>query len=477
MFTDLPAYPDYHNPGLEWLDRVPRSWNITKLKRVVNISGGMTPSKERQAFWSGNIPWVTPKDMKVELISESIDRISQSALEETGLSYVQPGTVLIVVRGMILARTIPIALTVAPVTINQDMKALVPSSAIRGSFLAPLLRGSHQEMAKWISESGHGTRKIETSSLLDFRIPVPPIEDQRLIVRYLTHANARIDRAVDAKRRLIALLKEQNQVVINQTVTRGLDPAPRDERSSWPQIMLGQLLQRLEQGWSPRAAEGQIEPDQWSVLTLSSINGGRFRPEAVKPIEQDAAVPEELRVVDGDLLMTRSNTRPRVGDVAVAQGVKERTIFSDLIYRLTLRQEVAEPSFIAAVLRSRWGRLQIERAARGSSDTMPKLSQSHIRALKVPLPPLAEQRAIVEFIGADTATSDAAIDRARREIELLEEFRTRLTADVVTGQVDVREIAAGLPKIDPAEVAGDVTGGHHDDLNDEAADYLEDVTA
>lgn len=108
---------------------------------------------------------------------------------------------------------------------------------------------------------------------------------------------------------------------------------------------------------------------------------------------------------------------------------------------------------------------------------MPKISQTHIRSWRIPIPPLGEQIAIATYVGERCVVLDETVARARSEIDLLREFRTRLTADVVAGQLDVREIAAGLPDLYPADLVGDVGADVKDDLDTEAAEFLEDVDA
>jgi len=122
--------------------------------------------------------------------------------------------------------------------------------------------------------------------------------------------------------------------------------------------------------------------------------------------------------------------------------VRPRTILSDLIYRLSLRPDGVVPAYVAYLLLSRLGRNQIEIDARGSSGTMPKISQSHIRSWRVLLPPVEEQRGIVEKIEGGSRVLLASIAQAEREIALIQEYRSRLVADIVTGQLDVREAAA-----------------------------------
>ncbi|MEW6595763.1 MAG: restriction endonuclease subunit S [Thermodesulfobacteriota bacterium] len=112
--------------GIEWLGEIPAHWEVYKFRYVFKMKGGMTPEKGNPEYWNGEIPWVSPKDMKKEIIADSEDHITSTALNDTGIGLVPPQNVLIVVRGMILAHTFPVAMTAGQVTINQDMKALVP---------------------------------------------------------------------------------------------------------------------------------------------------------------------------------------------------------------------------------------------------------------------------------------------------------------------------------------------------------------
>jgi len=215
--------------------------------------------------------------------------------------------------------------------------------------------------------------------------PQPPPDEQAAIVRFLDWANGRLERAIRAKRKVIALLNEQKQAIIHRAVTRGLDPAVPLKPSGipwlggipqhWGTPLFGRLLTRVEQGWSPVAAEGALASDQWAVLTLSAVRRGVFNPSAIKPVSLTANIPKGIEVDDGDVLLTRSNTRDRVGDVCLVRSPRAKTILCDLIYRLRLREGSIVPEFLVLQLLSRVGRGQIERDARGSSGTMPKISQ------------------------------------------------------------------------------------------------------
>lgn len=153
----------------------PMGWRQFTLGDVVNIASGGTPSKARPDFWEGDLPWVSPKDMKRTVIVDAIDHISPKVVQETSLKLVPKDAVLIVVRGMILAHTVPIAITARPVTINQDMKALTAKEGVMPAFLLWHLKVMHHELLGATSTAAHGTKKLETKDLLRQPVVVPPL--------------------------------------------------------------------------------------------------------------------------------------------------------------------------------------------------------------------------------------------------------------------------------------------------------------
>src|SRR5690606_1549183 len=120
---------------------LPPGWGLPVYGELGEFMGGGTPSKANASYWSGDIPWVSPKDMKVLWLSDSQDHVAESAVEETAIKLIPRGSLLCVVRGMILAHSFPVAVNEVPVTINQDMKALVPSVPQIAPYLLLALRG------------------------------------------------------------------------------------------------------------------------------------------------------------------------------------------------------------------------------------------------------------------------------------------------------------------------------------------------
>ncbi len=210
--------------GVEWLGEIPAHWNAAKMWRISNATSGGTPAKEERGYWDGDIPWVSPKDMKRRFMDSSEDTLTERALAETGIKLIAPPVVLIVVRGMILAHTFPVAITTVPVTVNQDMKALRFEHAVDPVFIAWLFEGVGKGLlAAVVEEAAHGTRAIRMDQWRSVAAPVPPITEQHAIVTFLDRETARIDALLANIRAAIDRLKELRTALISAAVTGKID--------------------------------------------------------------------------------------------------------------------------------------------------------------------------------------------------------------------------------------------------------------
>lgn len=164
---------------------LPTGWGWSSLSELGLITSGATPSKGVATNWLGDIPWVSPKDMKVPIIEDAQDHVSRSALKGS-LSLIKPGSLLMVVRGMILAHSFPVAVTRVPVTINQDMKALTPQDSSVLPYLSVVCMGMKSEILSMVERSTHGTCKLDSAKIFSLPIPLPPLDEQARIVARVT---------------------------------------------------------------------------------------------------------------------------------------------------------------------------------------------------------------------------------------------------------------------------------------------------
>jgi len=209
--------------GIPWLGDIPKHWQTRKVKYLVSTVGGMTPNKGVERFWNGQIPWVSPKDMKVREIADSLDHITDAALRQTGVTLIQPPAVLIVVRGMILARTFPTAITTVPITVNQDMKALLPKPELKADYLVSLFIGIQRDLLELVEIAGHGTCCLRTDSWKGFELPLPPLVEQEAIGAFLKSELMILNTGITRLEREIALLREYRTRLVADVVTGKLD--------------------------------------------------------------------------------------------------------------------------------------------------------------------------------------------------------------------------------------------------------------
>ena len=254
---------------------------------------------------------------------------------------------------------------------------------------------------------------------------VPPLHEQAAIVRYLDHADRRIRRYVDAKRKLIALLEEEKQAIVNQAVTRGLDPNVPLKQSGL------EWLGDVPEHWAVRRLKTMCQMKSGEGITAESIEtageypvyGGNGLRGFTSHYTHDGAFA----------LIGRQGAL--CGNVHVARGkfwASEHAVVSTL----GIGHDI---NWFGAILTA------MDLNQYSIAAAQPGLAVERVLNLHLPVPPEQEQKDIANHIGVATTALDTAIARARRQIELLQEYRTRLIADVVTGKLDVREAAVRLP--------------------------------
>lgn len=451
-----PRYPAYKASGVEWLGEVPAGWGVKPLGFVVGFRGGATPDTGNPEYWDGLIPWVSPKDMKRPLISDSEDHVSPEALRNSPLAMIPQSAVLVVVRGMILAHTFPVALTAGAVTINQDMKALIANSDVQPQFLFWFLCGLGRALVSLADESAHGTRKLETAVLSRFPILLPPEPEQCAIAAYLDAEIAKIDALLAKKRSLIETLQEKRAALISRTVTRGLPPGAARAAGLAPQ---------------PRTKDSGIEwigevPEHWGTRRLRHISdcitvgvvvnpssyvseegvpfllGGDVREFGIDAVNCNRCPPEvsdgplwKSRLTPGDLVVVR------VGYPGVAAVVPPDLDGANCASMAIVRKHLRFYSqWLAYAFNSQVGRDQIDVVQYGAAQK--QFNIGHAVDFAFPFPPLPEQRAIADYLDRETARIDALVAKVEEAIERLQEYRTALITAAVTGQIDVRANAS-----------------------------------
>ena len=472
ILLGVKPYPQTRDSGIEWLGRVPMHWEVAALRhRYEQCLGKMLDAKLITGQYS--VPYLRNVDVQW-------DRINVSALPQIDIRpheieryTVRPGD-LLVCEGGEVGRC---AIWDGALDVCGYQKALhrlrpgLPERD-RPRFLLYALRSAADGGAfddGQESTIGHLTGE----KLRAHRFAFPPLSEQAAIVRFLDHADRRIRRYIRAKQKLVALLEEQKQAILHEAVTGQIDvrtgrryPAYKDSGVAWLEKLpahwgfrrLKSLVKRIDQGVSPQAENYAAENGSWGVLKAGCVNRGEFRDSEHKRLPSDFVFDPALTVRIGDVLVSRASGSARfVGSVGRVSALKYRLILSDKTFRPVFTDE-ADPDFMVLAMNGPYYRQQVGRAISGAEGLANNLPLSSLRAFRLAIPAIDEQREVVRYV--TTIRDDKlgrALKRAQREAVLVREYRARLIADVVTGKLDVRAAAARLPEVDllDAEVDDD----------------------
>jgi len=429
----LAPYPEYKESGVPWLGKIPSHWALhrgkwlfTKMERPVR------PQDEVVTCF---------RDGTVTLRKNRRTRGFTESLKEIGYQGIRRGD-LVIHQMDGFAGAVGVS--------DSDGKGTpvysvcLPKLNLDTHYYAQLVR--EMSRSEFITSLAKGIRERSTDFRFDtfasLVLPVPLPDEQRKISRFMRNESAQINKFIRNKRRFIELLKEQKQNVINQAVTRGLDPNVKlkpsgvewigDIPEHWDarrlktiaKVVLGKMLKT-----SP-SKDDQLKPYlrsaniQWFEANLSDVASMWFSPSEM----------EQYRISKNDILVSEGG---EVGRACIWQDELEECYIQNSVHKVTAGAEVL-PLFLLYQF-SAFGSKGAFKAV-VNRVSIAHLTREKLVAVFFCKPPIEEQKTILAHIQAKTTEIDQAIIRAQREIELMREYRTRLISDVVTGQVDVRNM-------------------------------------
>jgi type I restriction enzyme S subunit len=434
MIAHLKPYAEYKESGLPWLGDIPLHWEPTPNRAHLRIR--KLPVGQRHPEYQ--LLSLTKRGVIVRDLSENRGKFSS----DMGTSQeVRVGDLVFCLFDVPeTPRTVGLSRHAGMITgAYTVMECADPKIArfFEAFYIA-------MDDRKLLSPLYSGLRNtIPKVRFLGAKTPLPPPDEQAAIVRFLDWANGRLERAIRAKRKVIALLNEQKQAIIHRAVTRGLDPSVPlkpsgipwlgDIPQHWEVRRLGSLLR--ERG------EGNDEGEISYVLSL-------LRGRGVIPYDEKGRIGNKKSdditrykiVRPDDIVMNCMNVI--IGSV----GISRYTGCLSPVYYVLVRRNVADsPHYLNAVFQCSSFHRSLVRIGNGILAHRMRIPMELLKCELLPYPPCAEQAQIVEELRSATGAFDRAIDRTEREMELLREYRTRLVADVVTGKLDVRETAVQLP--------------------------------
>jgi restriction endonuclease S subunit len=283
-------------------ERMNKGWRRLRFRECVTMLSGGTPSKAIKAYWVGDIPWVSCKDMKTERIFDALDHLNKDSVRN-GTRLVALGTVLVVVRGMILAKEFPVAIAMREIAFNQDLKALKCAPFLTDRFLFYWLKSMTHEILGLADEAAHGTKRLQTDRLESLEVDIPPRDVQETITSVLSA----YDDLIENNTRRIKILEQMAQMIYREWFVNFRFPGHEKVRivdseigpipQRWAVKSLKDVSALISRGISPTyndAADGL-------VINQKCIRNGRLSLASAR--RQSKKVPEEKMVREGDVLI------------------------------------------------------------------------------------------------------------------------------------------------------------------------------
>jgi type I restriction enzyme S subunit len=360
----------------------------TTLGEVVSFKGGGTPSTNTPSYWNGDIPWVSPKDMKFTEIDDSIDKITPEAIKNSAASLIPKNAVLIVVRSGILARTVPVAVTTRPLAVNQDLKALCPKQDVDAHYLHYFMQMSEPEILRLVTR-GATVHRLSTDSLKALKFFKPPLAEQQRTVVILDQAFAGLATAeLNAEKNL-----ENVRELFDSVSQSLLQPKSED----WQRLSLETLLER---GWIVSHLDGNHGNDYprkeeflssgVPYLSANCIENDSVNMSLAKFLSPKRAASMRKGVAHNkDVLFAHNAT---VGPVAMLYTDEPRVILSTSLTYYRCNPDQIVPEFLAHYMRSPVFTVQYDAVMRQSTRNQVPITKQ--REFFHIIPPVDEQRKI-----------------------------------------------------------------------------------
>jgi len=473
MITSLKQYPEMKDSGKPWIGKIPGHWKVLPNRALfAEVKDRNHPDEEMLSVT------ITRGIVKQKTLLEGSSKKDSSNLDKCAYKLVQPHDIaynkMRAWQGAIGASTLRGIISPAYVVMRLRNDNDLPS------YFHHLYRTPQfaKEAERWSYGITSDMWSLRPEHFKMIYTPEPPPSEQAAIVWFLDWASARLERAIRAKRQVIALLTEQKQAIIHRAVTRGLDPNVKLKPSGIP--WLGDIPEHWEVRPLKAACEIQsgitLGKDyvgqttyEYPYLRVANVQAGHANLAVVKTIRVTKAEACRCTLQVGDVLMTEGKDPDKLGRGCVWNAQVAPCLHQNHVFAVRPNQSQLVPHFLSALMGTRYARAYFESTAKQTTN-LASTNKTKIGQFQLLLPNVDEQQRILSALNEETAPLDTTISRLEREIELLREYRTRLVADVVTGKLDVRAAAAQLPEEAPPDMAEDDA-----DLGDELADELDAV--
>ena len=409
---------------------LPEGWRTVRLDAIADVIGGSTPSRDRDEFWGGSIPWVVPSEitsLSGRCLTYTNECITEAGLQAAGLKILPAGSVLLTSRATIGAA----AINTRPVATNQGFQNLVAKDGTNSVWLYYCISSMRRELDR--RAAGSTFAEISRDNVRSLPILYPPLPEQRAIADVLDS----IDEAIERTEAVFTATETLRDSLLHELLTRGV-PCWHTEWKDVPGIgtipanwEVGRLGEVIMDGptngiYKPELDYGDGSPiiriDDF--ISGELVNHDRLRRVRVEPQEL-----QRYAVGEGEILINRVNSLSHIGKTVLVPAVDEATLFESNMMKLKLNDRV-HPKFGEIVLLSSFARRHFVARAKKAVQQA-SINQQDVAALPFPLPSMPEQQTIVDFV----QSVDRRIDASRIINVSLVQAKSTVADALLTGRI------------------------------------------
>lgn len=368
------------------------------------------------SYWNGSISWISSGDVKQMSLTVTDNKITKSAVRESGTNVIPKNSIVIVTRSGILRKYLPVAILRADMAINQDIKAIVPNSRIDSQFLLHTLAAAGDEILLSCRKAGTTVESIEFAWLKAFKITLPPRPEQCAIAEALSD----VDDLIASLDKLIAK-KQAVKTAVMQELLSGRRRLPGFE-GEWEHTELGAMCEIVSGGTpsttNPSFWGGDI---MWCTPTDITSQNGKYLVDTERRITEAGLDGSSATLLPrGALLLC---TRATIGDVKIAASpVATNQGFKSLI----CRNEVNNEFIYYSLLQNKSRLVEL-----GVGSTFLEVSKHDVASFTLPIPPEQEQRAIATVL----SDVDAEITALQARRDKTKAIKQGMMQELLTGRV------------------------------------------
>lgn len=428
--------------GIEWIGEIPETWEIRKIKKSFNIYAGATPKSENSDFFDGDIAWITPADYKTtdKYVNGGRRNLSQTGYDSCGTTLVPAGSIIFSKRAPIGS----VAIASQPLCTNQGCLACVPMSDNDSDYF-------YYAMSLFTDEfnlMGTGTtfKEISTNSFANFELPYPCKEVQKKIAKYLSAQCSHIDSVLEQTRISIEEYRRLKQAVITQAVTKGVrgDRPMKDSSIEW----IGQYPEEWElipfRHVLKERSEKNSPVKSTERLSLSIDLGVTLYAEKTTNLDRFKDDFEQYKLAHpGDLVMNSMNMIVGASGVSAYYGCVSPvyyTFYDEIEDHCTAKfcEYIFRSKTMLRVLFSLGkGIYAIVRGDDRVNTCRLKVSKEDLKSIIIPIPPIEEQRQIINYLGQKCSEIDVLISKKEQFLVELENYKKSMIYEYVTGKKEV----------------------------------------